>query len=187
MIAITSISQIGPCSLGWWFERLDWLFLLDPSPINVYPYWLTQINVTLADEDGYSIIVDDLTSAVLVSTNNSWSLVEILRLKFGRDFEFWSRFVNLRRGRSFEAELCSRFWVWSLVEPLKLKFGQGSEAKSESRFVLELVIWNMSSNFDESTQPLGSVGSVCCAFDNVFNMILGNFSKKRSFLWSGWL
>ena len=59
------------------------------------------------------------------------SLVEILKLRFGKDFEpefrsrFWSwrlfKILNLRFSWNFEADVWPRFWSWSLVEILKPK------------------------------------------------------------------
>ena len=65
------------------------------------------------------------------------SLVEILKLKFGRDFEpcFWSRYwswslVKILKfifGQDFEAGIWSKFWGWSLFEILWQKIGQHFE------------------------------------------------------------
>ena len=65
MIAITFISQIGPCSL---LTRVmiweAWLIIfIGPKSDHWLPLSLadrlTQINVTLADEDGYAVLVND--------------------------------------------------------------------------------------------------------------------------------
>ena len=87
--------------------QIDNLYILphllsEPSLIIVYPCRLQTTNcrlvnltdVTLAYEDGYSIIVDGLGWFC------SLSLVQILRLKFGR---------------VFEAEFWSGFWSWILI------------------------------------------------------------------------
>ena len=48
---------------------------------------VSMADVTLADKDDYSMLADDLTMAILISSND----------KFAQDFE---------------AEVCSRFWSW---------------------------------------------------------------------------
>ena len=73
----------------------------------------------------------------------SYNSVQLLKLKFGQDFEadvwsrFWSLFVvntlRLRIGQAFEAEVILRFWSWILV----------------------FVVWIKNSYFGESIQPLG--------------------------------
>ena len=56
------------------------------------------------------------------------SLVKILKLRFGRDFEF-ELF-----GHDIEAEVWSTFRSIFLVKTLRLRFGQDFEAEFWSRF-----------------------------------------------------
>ena len=131
------------------------------------------IDKTLADKDGYSMLVDGQTRAMVISSNAMiakvwsifwwWILVKNLRLQFGRDFEaeFWSRNWGWSLGKIW---CCSRFWNKCLVDILKLKFGRDSEAKVWSKFwrrslvkILRLnfdriVLWLKSGYFGESTQ-----------------------------------
>ena len=43
--------------------------------------------MTLAIKVGYSMLVEGLTREMLVSFNDGWSLVEIMKLRFGHDSE----------------------------------------------------------------------------------------------------
>ena len=43
--------------------------------------------MTLAIEVRYSMLVDGLTMEMLISFNDGWSLVEIMKLRFGQDSE----------------------------------------------------------------------------------------------------
>ena len=61
--------------------------------------FLELTDVTLADEDAYSMPVDSLLRVMLV--NLKWLLNEF--------------------GREFEAECWSKFWGYSLVKILKIK------------------------------------------------------------------
>ena len=56
---------------------------------------------SLAFEVGYSMLVDGLTREMLINFNDGWSLVEVMKLRFGQDSE---------------AEFWLRFWGCSLVE-----------------------------------------------------------------------
>ena len=93
------------CDAGWLFHRTQVRSL---STLVTKTHWLTAltnsccwdlIDVTLADEDGYLELVNDLT----------WwtTLVEIFQLKFGQ---------------YFEAEICPGFWSWPLAAEVWAKF-----------------------------------------------------------------
>ena len=75
------------------------------------------------------------------------SLVEVLKLKFARDFEpeylsrYWSySFVKVLKQISrqdLEAQFWSRFWNWSFVEILRLNC-QDFEAEFDQDFEVEI-------------------------------------------------
>ena len=68
--------------------------------------------MTLADEDMSSILADGLTCTMMVSSNDGWSLVQILKLIFG---PVLIKIVTLKFCRDFEADVWSRFWSWTLI------------------------------------------------------------------------
>ena len=110
-IRCSSIFKIECCHAELIFNRTQ-VSLLSTlvSDLTIVYYWCCWdlSDMTLADEDSYTMLVFGLIKAILVSSNKSWVcswfwswiLVNTLKLKFGQEFE---------------AEVWSRFWSWTLV------------------------------------------------------------------------
>ena len=75
----------------------------------VWSYSLLFTDMTLAFEDANSKLLNVACFADLDAEDRVDSLVEVLNLKFGRDFEPW-------------------FWSWKLVKILRYMFGQDFDA-----------------------------------------------------------
>ena len=144
------------CILGWYVIHSIVEFLSDPSPIialpcqSVTPSSCSDLaDVILACKDSrnlqksHNLSLPNLTESCqtkqivkIWSIFQSWSLLQILKLKFAPDVDvkvwsqFWSwsllQMLKLKFGQDFKTEVWSRFWSWSLLQRLKLKFGHWS-------------------------------------------------------------
>ena len=122
--------------------------LSDQSPIIVYPcHSFTHSLTDCCLEDlwcDFCLLRCQLKTSWCVADGDPEepvdnSLVEILMMRFGRDFkpEFWSL-----------------YWSWKLVKPLRLKFGQDFMAKDWSTFPARSLveIWKLKFDRDSGAE-----------------------------------